>query len=31
MEVPIVRKTEYDAMHINEDGYLSLLGVEGIK
>jgi len=31
MEVLIVRKTEYDAMHISEDGYLSLLGVEGIK
>jgi len=31
MEVPIVKKAEYDVMDISGDGYLSLLGMEGGK
>jgi translation initiation factor 5A len=31
MEVPIVKKTEYDLSHISRDGFLSLLGEQGEK
>jgi translation initiation factor 5A len=31
MEVPVVKKTEYDVSHISQDGYLCLLGEEGEK
>jgi translation initiation factor 5A len=31
MEVPVVRKTEYDVSHVSRDGYLCLLGAEGEK
>jgi len=31
MEVPFVKKKEYDVMHISGDGFLSLLSAEGVK
>jgi translation initiation factor 5A len=31
MEVPVVKKTEYNVSHISSDGYLCLLGEEGEK
>jgi len=31
MEVPVVKKTEYDVSHISSDVYLCLFGEEGEK
>jgi translation initiation factor 5A len=31
VEVPVVKKTEYDVLYITRDGYLCLLGEEGEK
>lgn len=31
MEVPVVRKTEYDLSHISRDGYLCLFSEDGEK
>jgi translation initiation factor 5A len=31
MEVPVVKKTEYDLSHISRDGYLCLFSDEGEK
>jgi translation initiation factor 5A len=31
MEVPVVKKTEYDVSHISSDGYLCLFGEDGEK
>jgi translation initiation factor 5A len=31
MEVPVVKKTEYDVSHISRDGYLCLFGEQGEK
>lgn len=31
MEVPVVKKTEYDVLYVSRDGYLCLLGEEGEK
>jgi translation initiation factor 5A len=31
MEVPVVKKTEYDLSHISSDGYLCLLSEDGEK
>jgi translation initiation factor 5A len=31
MEVPVVKKTEYDVLHVSGDGFLSLLCERGEK